>query len=56
MLATLLLDLNDELADRVTVDRKRSRRTWAIERILGTPEGSVVLDVAALRSWFAARS
>ena len=62
VLATLIQDLHDELADHflmqedraanmTTVERTVAAYTRAIERILGVPEGSVVLDVAPLRAW-----
>ncbi|MBF8191379.1 TetR/AcrR family transcriptional regulator [Nonomuraea sp. K274] len=59
VVATLLQDLNDELADQVyvnevpAVERIFAAFTWAIERILGVPEGSVALvDTTILCAWF----
>lgn len=64
VVATLLQDLNDELADRLlaheacavdmaAVERTVAAYTWAIERILGVPEDSAALaDMTMLRAWF----
>lgn len=62
ILATLLQDLNDVLADKIflarsqsidlsTVERVVDTHLWAIERVLGVPDGSTALiDTAALLS------
>jgi AcrR family transcriptional regulator len=63
VLATLIQDLNDDLADHFfayqagAVDMAAMERTvvaytGAFERILGIPRGSVALDMAMLRAWF----
>lgn len=63
VLATLIQDLNDDLADQfltqehdqpdlATVDRTAAAYTWAIERILGVPTESIVLDTPTLKTWF----
>ena len=63
IVATLLQDLNDALADELflprsaPVDRREVERivgahVWAVERILGLPDGSTALvDTAALIAW-----
>lgn len=64
VVATLIQDLNDELADQffayesgdadmATIERTVAAYTSAMERILGAPEGSVVLaEMTMLRAWF----
>lgn len=63
VVATLIQDLHDELADQVfayearevdmaAVERTVAGYTWAVERILGVPEDSVVLaGLTMLRAW-----
>jgi AcrR family transcriptional regulator len=63
VLATLIQDLNDDLADQffayearavdmAAVERTVVAYTGAFERILGIPAGSIVVDMATFRAWF----
>ncbi|MEV1169522.1 hypothetical protein [Nonomuraea sp. NPDC049784] len=64
VLATLLQDLNDDLADQFfaradraadmsAAERTVAGYTWAIDRILGVPHESVVLaGMTMSRAWF----
>ncbi|MFG1710748.1 TetR/AcrR family transcriptional regulator [Nonomuraea sp. M3C6] len=64
VLATLIQDLNDDLADQffaledrdvdmTVVERTVAGYMWAVERILGVPHGSAVLaDMKMSRAWF----
>lgn len=65
VVATLIQDLNDDLADRFladpagtaeagAVERTVAAYTGAVERVLGIPAGSVALDAATIRAWFTA--
>lgn len=63
VVATLIQDLNDDVADRFFADevgavdlaavaRTVLAYTRAFERILGIPDGSVVVDLAMFGAWF----